>query len=46
MTKYESPNITEYGAVEQITEAGSNKVGENTDEYSELTGLTGSDTTQ
>jgi hypothetical protein len=47
MKKYEPPDITEYGAVEQITESGeTNKVGSSTDEYSGLTGLTGSDPTQ
>ena len=43
MTKYEPPNITEYGEVEEITESsGSNKMGNNSDEYSSITPLTGS----
>ena len=43
MTKYEPPDITEYGAVEEITESGDDKVGTSNDEFSNLTGLTGSD---
>lgn len=46
MKKYEPPNITEYGAVEEVTKAGSNKVGGKEDEYTGQTGLTGSDPTQ
>lgn len=43
MTKYEPPNITEYGEVEEITEtSGSNKSGSGSDEYSNITTLTGS----
>jgi hypothetical protein len=46
MKKYEPPSITEHGAVEEVTEAGANKVGKNYDEYSNTTPLTGSDPTQ
>ena len=43
MTKYEPPNIIEYGEVEEITESsGSNKFGSKSDEYSNNTPLTGS----
>lgn len=42
--KYDTPEVTEYGPVTSITEAGqTNKVGASTDEYSGQTGLTGSD---
>lgn len=40
-TTYEPPEVTEYGSVEALTEQ-SNKVGGNTDEYSETTPLVGS----
>ncbi|MBB6646620.1 putative RiPP precursor [Halobellus ruber] len=45
MTKeYDTPEVTEYGPVATITEAGiTNKKGSSTDEYSKQTGLTGSD---
>lgn len=43
--EYDAPEVTEYGPVTAITEAGeTNKVGSSTDEYSGQTGLTGSDT--
>lgn len=38
---YESPDVTEYGSVESLTE-DKNKVGSGTDEYSEGTPLVGS----
>lgn len=41
--EYKSPEISEYGSVESITEnQGSNKVGTSSDEYTNQTGLTGS----
>lgn len=43
---YDTPEVTEYGPVTTITEAGiSNKKGSSTDEFSSQTGLTGSDPT-
>lgn len=40
---YNEPELTEYGAVESITEGnGTNKVGAGSDEYSSSTPLTGS----
>jgi hypothetical protein len=40
---YETPEVTEYGAVEAITQdGGTNKAGDGGDEYSEGTTLTGS----
>lgn len=41
MKQYESPEVTEYGAVSEITEAGTNKTGDGSDEYSNNTPLTG-----
>jgi len=41
--RYNSPEVTEYGSVETITEgSGTNKTGSGSDEYSSQTGLTGS----
>lgn len=43
MKQYDPPEVTEYGAVSNITEgSGTNKKGTETDEYSEGTPLTGS----
>lgn len=38
---YEEPSVTEYGAVESLTEE-SNKVGSGDDQYSQTTPLVGS----
>ena len=38
---YESPQIRTLGTVEELTEAGFDKVGSVTDKYSELTSLDG-----
>ncbi|MCU4743567.1 lasso RiPP family leader peptide-containing protein [Halobacteria archaeon AArc-m2/3/4] len=38
---YETPEVTEYGTVESITQ-NQNKVGSGDDEYSEITPLVGS----
>lgn len=44
MKKYEPPEIIDHGAVEEITESGiDDKKGTSNDEFSSLTGLTGSD---
>lgn len=43
MEDYNPPEVTEYGAVEEITRTtGEDKVGEETDEFSESTPLDGS----
>lgn len=40
--EYDSPEITEYGAVAEITEAGgTNKEGSGEDEFSDTSSLTG-----
>ena len=42
MKKYDSPEVTEYGTVTDITEDdGNNKEGEGDDEFSEIVPLTG-----
>jgi hypothetical protein len=42
MKEYDSPEVTEYGAVADITEAsGTNKEGSGSDEYSHGSSLTG-----
>ena len=43
MKNYDPPEVTEYGTVTDITEdSGSGKVGDEDDEYSQITSLTGS----
>ena len=43
MRQYNPPEVTEYGAVDEITEdGGDDKSGSGTDEFSSVTPLTGS----